>query len=86
MANADCFGQIQRLATRLLKGFDRLPYEERLRRKGPHSVSRPHIRADLIAVKKRFLDDWIWTPSVNLATFLARPLNLAAMSDLRSGV
>ncbi len=40
VANADCLEQIQRLATMLIKGFRRLPYEERLSRLGLHSLNR----------------------------------------------
>ncbi len=41
-------GQIQRLATRLVKGFCRLPYEERLRWLGVHYLRRYRLRGDLI--------------------------------------
>ncbi len=44
--------QIQRLATRLEKGFHRLPYEERLCQLGLHSLRRRHLREDLIVVYK----------------------------------
>ncbi len=61
VADADCLEQIQRLVMRLVKGFRRLPYEERLRRLGLHSLGRRRLRGDLIVVYKCFLQDWIWT-------------------------
>ncbi len=42
------------LATRLVKGFRRLPYEERLRRLGLHSLRRRRLRGNPIVVKKCF--------------------------------
>ncbi len=66
VADADCLEQIQWLATRFVKGFRRLPYEERLRRLGLHSLRRRRIRGDLIVVYKMFLEDWIWTPPIFL--------------------
>ncbi len=46
--------QVKRLATRLVKGFRRLPYEEQLRRLGLHSLHRRRLRGGLIAVYKMF--------------------------------
>ncbi len=54
VADADCLEQIQRLATRLVKGFRRLPNEERLRRLDLHSLRRRRLRGDLIFVNKMF--------------------------------
>ncbi len=54
VADADCLERIQQLATRLVKGFRRLPYKERLRRLGLHSLNRHPIRGDLIAAYKVF--------------------------------
>ncbi len=54
LADADCLKQIQRLATVLVKGFRRLPYEERLRRQGLHSLHRRRLHGDLTAVYKMF--------------------------------
>ncbi len=45
---------IQRLATRLVKGFRRLPYEERLRRLGLHSLRRRCLRPNLMVEYKMF--------------------------------
>ncbi len=53
-ADAGCLGQIQRLATMLVKGFRRLLYEGRLRRLGLHSLNRRRLRGDLIAAYKVF--------------------------------
>ncbi len=41
--------RIHRLATRLVTGMRRLPYEERLQWLGLHSLQRQRLRADLIA-------------------------------------
>ncbi len=42
VADADCLEQIQRLATRLVKGLRQQPYEERLCQLGLHSYcNRP---------------------------------------------
>ncbi len=48
-ADADCLKPIQRLATRLVKGFRRLPFEKRLRRLDLHSVRRHRLHGDFIA-------------------------------------
>ncbi len=53
-ADADCLEQIQRLAMRLVKGFRRLSYEERLRRLGLHCSCRRRHRGDLKVVLKMF--------------------------------
>ncbi len=52
VAYADCLEQIYRFATRLVKGFRRLPYEERLRRLSLHFLKRRRLRGDLIAAWK----------------------------------
>ncbi len=54
VADAGCLERIQRFATRLLKGFRRLPYEERLGRLGLHSLCRRRLRENLIVVYKMF--------------------------------
>ncbi len=54
VADAGCLEQIQRLVTRLVKGFHRLPYEERLRRLGLHSLRRRRLCGDLKVVYKMF--------------------------------
>ncbi len=50
VADADCLEQIKRLATRLVKGFRRVPYEKRLRWLGLRSLGRRRSRGNLIAV------------------------------------
>ncbi len=54
VANANYLEQIQRLVMRLVKGFRRLSYEERLRRLGLHSLRRRRLRGDFIVVYKMF--------------------------------
>ncbi len=54
VADADCLEQIQRLVTRLVKGFHRLPYGERPRRLGLHSLNRHRLRGYLIAAYNVF--------------------------------
>ncbi len=54
VADAECLERIQRLATRLVKGFRRLPCEDRLRWLGLHSLRRRRLRGDLLVVYKMF--------------------------------
>ncbi len=54
VADADCLEQIQQLATRLVNGFRRLPYEGQLRRLGLHSLGRRRLHGDLIVVDNIF--------------------------------
>ncbi len=54
--------RIQRLATRLVKGFRRLPCEDRLRRLGLHSLRRRRLCADL-RVQNAFWRIGHWAPS-----------------------
>ncbi len=54
VADADCLEQIQRLTTRLVKGFRQLPFEERLRRLGLHSSRRLRLGGDLMVTCKMF--------------------------------
>ncbi len=46
IADADCLEQIQRLTIRPIKGFHRLPYEERLR-----PPWRPHSRIQCVSLR-----------------------------------
>ncbi len=54
ITDAECLRQIQRLATSLVKGFRRLPYEDRLRRLGLHSLRGRRLRGDLMVVYNMF--------------------------------
>ncbi len=54
VTDADCLKRIQRLETRLVKGFHRLKYEDRLRRLGLHSLCRRRLRGDLVVVYNFF--------------------------------
>ncbi len=64
VSDADCLEQIQRLATRLVKGFRRLPYEERLRQLGLHSLRRRRLRGDRIVVCNMFSGGFDLYPSL----------------------
>ncbi len=74
VADADCLEQIQRLATRRVKGFRRLPYEDRLRRLGLNFLRRRRPRGNLIVVYKMFSGGLDLDPSL---FFLFRQWGLA---------
>ncbi len=54
VADINHLERIQRLATRLVPGMRRLPYEERLQLLGLHSLQRRRLRVDLITTFKIF--------------------------------
>ncbi len=66
VADANCLEQIQLLPTRLVTGIRRLPYEERLRRLGLHSLRRRCLRGDLVVVYNMFSGGLVLDPSLFL--------------------
>jgi len=48
----ECIEKIQRRATKLVHGFDKIPYEQRLKALGLYSLQRIRIRGDLIETYK----------------------------------
>jgi len=47
-----CLEKVQRRATRMVKRFNKLPYETRLRKLGIYSLDRRRLRGDLIETFK----------------------------------